>query len=68
MPVRSWRRMLGHMSDLEKFVPGARLRMRPFQFFIRTVRCGDVLIPFPTELRKNLVWWMEEERLKRESP
>ena len=45
------------MSDLEKFVPGARLRMRPFQFFIRTVWCGescqmDVLIPVPTELRK----------------
>ena len=51
MPLRSWLQMLGHMSDLEKFVPGARLRMRPFQFFIRRVWCGesrqmDLSIPF----------------------
>ena len=70
MPLRSWLRMLGHMADLEKFVPGARLRMRPFQYFIRRVWCGDshqldLVIPFPSELRKGLAWFMEEERIKK---
>ena len=35
MPARSWLQLLGHMSDLEKFVPGARLRMRPYQHFLK---------------------------------
>ena len=35
MPAKSWLQMLGHMSSLEKFVPGARLRMREFQFFLK---------------------------------
>ena len=68
MPLRSWQRMLGHMADLERFVPGARLRMRPFQFFIRRALCGgshqlDVMIPFPSELRAGLAWWLEEGKL-----
>ena len=70
MPLRSWLRMLGHMTDLEKFVPGARLRMRPFQYFLRRVWCGDsrqldLVIPFPAELRASLAWWSDEEKLRK---
>ena len=44
--------------------------MRPFQFFIRRVWCGeshqmDMLIPFPRDLRTGLAWWIEEDRLKK---
>ena len=70
MPARSWLRMLGHMADLEKFVTGARLRMRPFQFYIKRVwrkesQGLDILIPFPQELKRDLAWWMSPERLKK---
>ena len=70
MPARSWLKMLGHMSDLEKFVHGARLRMRPFQYYIRRVwnrdaHGMDILIPIPQELKKSLIWWANPERIKR---
>ena len=35
--ARSWQSLLGHLSSLEKFVPGSRLSMRPLQYhLIRT--------------------------------
>ena len=70
MPARSWLRMLGHMASLEKFVPGARLRMRPFQFYLKKVwrrdwHLKDVLVPVPQDLKRNLAWWLVRERLER---
>ena len=70
MPARSWLRMLGHMADLERFVPGARLRMRPFQHYIKRVwrrelHGLDILIPFPANLKGGLVWWLDEARMKK---
>ena len=32
--AKSWQKLLGHMSSLEKLIPGPRLRMRPLQFHL----------------------------------
>ena len=58
------------MADLERFVPGARLRMRPFQHYIKRVwrrewHGLDILIPFPEKLKGGLVWWLDEARIKK---
>ena len=70
MPARSWLSLLGHMSSLEKFVPGARLRMRRYQYYLKRVwrrdyQPKDVLVPVPPKLKEGLVWWLDRERLER---
>ena len=64
--AKSWLSLLGHMSSLEKFIPGARLRMRPLQFHLN--RCWDrgcqkTLVPIPEDLKNNLLWWTDTRRL-----
>ena len=65
-PARSWQSLLGFLSSLEKFIPGARLRMRPLQFHLN--RTWDrvsqhTLIPIPPNLKEFLSWWADPERI-----
>ena len=66
--AKSWQSLLGHLSSLEKFIPGSRLRMRPLQYHLN--RCWDresqkALIPVPPDLRPYLTWWLAPQRLSR---
>ena len=64
--ARSWQSLLGHMSSLEKFVPGGRLRMRRFQHHLQSSwdrRSQKTLISFPQSLTQDLSWWANRHRL-----
>ena len=67
-PAKLWMKLLGHMSSLEKFIPGARLRMRPFQFALqklwnRAVQSDKTLISISQDLLQELSWWDNKDRL-----
>ena len=66
--AKSWQSLLGHMSSLEKFVPGARLRMRPLQFHLNRFwdRVSPLTkIPIPTSVIGDLAWWNNRSRLSK---
>ena len=70
MSAKSWLSLLGFMASLEKFVPGARLRMRRYQYYLkkawkRSCQPQSTLIPIPRDLRGSLAWWLDRERLER---
>ena len=65
--ARSWQSLLGHLSSLEKLVPGARLRMRPLQFFLNKTWnriSQQTWIPIPQDLKSELIWWAEQGRIE----
>ena len=67
-PVKSWQSLLGHMSSLEKFIPGARLRMRPLQFQLKQQWDGSsqsTIIQIPQSLGQDLRWWNNKDRLSK---
>ena len=68
--ARCWQSLLGFMSSLERFVPGARLRMRRVQHFFRRAwrkdwQNQDILIQIPQDLKTLLKWWTDKDRLAR---
>ena len=67
-PAKSWQSLLGHMSSLEKLVPGARIRMRSLQFHLNREWdrvSQSALISIPPSLFPDLSWWNNKERLSR---
>ena len=61
--AKQWQVMLGHMTSLESLTPGARLRMRQFQFYLkenwnRSTDSETTLISVPTFLKEELKWWI----------
>ena len=65
-PAKSWQSLLGHLSSLEKFIPGSRLRMRPLQYHFN--RNWDKTsqrspIPVPQELKPYLAWLSDPLRM-----
>ncbi|MEL7079526.1 MAG: reverse transcriptase domain-containing protein [Cyanobacteria bacterium J06582_2] len=72
-PAVLWQQVLGHMTSLEQFVPGARLRMRLLQFHLRSnwdmVSSPETtLIAVPQGAVEDLVWWSDPTRLCRGVP
>ena len=64
--ARSWQSLLGHLSSLEKFIPGSCLRMRLLQFFLNKTwdkSSQRTLIPIPQDLKAYLVWWLQPQKL-----
>ena len=66
--VSSWLELLGVLSSIIQLVPGGRLRRRSFQFILR--RHWDhvaqsVLVGWTSEIRQDLDWWLDRERLDR---
>ena len=64
--AKAWQSLLGHLSSLEKFIPGSRLRMRPLQFFLNKTwdrESQSTLIPVPPDLKIYLEWWLSPQRL-----
>ena len=65
--AKMWQQVLGHMVSLERFVPFARLRMRPLQFHLRAnwdmvSLPKTTLISVPPDLLPDLVWWNSRPR------
>ena len=51
-----WQSLLGHMSSLEKLVPGARLRMRSLQLTLRDQLVSQLqILRFSQSLRRRTV-------------
>ena len=51
-------------------VPGARLCLKRFQFFLnrvwnRGLHPKDLLVPVPLELKEGLAWWLVKKRLEK---
>ena len=70
LPAKSWMKLLGHMSSLEKFVTGARLRMRPLQYYLnqswdRSHQSEKTAIRIPLPLLPDIAWWNCQDRLGR---
>jgi len=70
LPAIQWQIILGHMTSLEKLVPGARLRMRSLQFNLATewdqqYQAPQKLIPISQEVFQDLNWWLMEKNLNR---
>ena len=66
-PVSSWLELLGVLSSMIQLVPGGRLRMRSLQFSLR--KSWDhvdqtVLVRWTPEIRRDLDWWLDRERLE----
>lgn len=73
LPALAWLSLLGHLSSLEKLVPGGRSRMRNLQFRLNDCWSADsgdtrALVPMSSECKADLVWWLQEENLLRGSP
>ena len=69
-PAKAWQSLLGFMSSLEKFVPGARLHMRRVQYFFRRAWSKDcqnqgILIPIPQDIKQILTWWLDRNRIEK---
>ena len=67
-PAKAWQCLLGHMSSLEKLVPGARLRMRTMQFHLYQEwdrSSPSSLIQIPQHVRLDLLWWNNKDRLSK---
>ena len=67
-PAKKWMKVLGHMSSLEQFIPGARLRMRPLQFYLKSAwnrlfLPDSSLIDLPDNLLPEIEWWIHRSRL-----
>ena len=63
-----WQSLLGTLSSLTHLVPGGRLRMRSLQFQLHRNwdRVEDsTLIPWTSACRLDLLWWLDELRLRR---
>ena len=70
LPARSWQSLLGHMSSIEKFIPGARLRMRPLQYYLRQrwdkkTQSNKILVTIPQNLLSELQWWNNRDLLEK---
>ena len=72
-PANFWQVILGHMTSLEVFIPGARLRMREVQFWLH--QCWDMVsnpltyrIRLSDHLLPDLLWWNSEPRLRQGVP
>lgn len=56
-----WLRILGHLSSLEKLVPGGRRRMRPLQFRLKAFWSHNMSkytkVPWDAHCRNALKWW-----------
>ena len=66
-PVSSWLELLGVLSSMIQLVPRGRLLMRSLQFTLR--RHWDhvdqsVLVEWSPEIRQDLDWWLDRERLE----
>ena len=67
-PAACWQSLLGTLSSLTHLVPGGRLRMRSLQFQLHRNwdRVEDsTLIPWTPACRLDLLWWLDEPRLRR---
>ncbi|MEL7079455.1 MAG: reverse transcriptase domain-containing protein, partial [Cyanobacteria bacterium J06582_2] len=71
--ARLWQRLLGHMTSLERFVVGARLRTRVLQFHLR--RHWDMVslpestfVSVPRLALQDLEWWGDVSRLSQGVP
>ena len=67
-PVSSWLELLGVLSSMIQLVPGGQLRMRSLQLVLR--RYWDhvdqsILVEWSQEVRQDLDWWLDRERLER---
>ena len=70
-PAKTWQSLLGHMSSLEKFVTGSRLRIRPLQYHFNRIwdrKSQRALLPIPADLTQDLLWWSDQNRLSRGIP
>ena len=65
-PAKSWLELLGVLSSLTQLIPGGWLRMRSFQFLHRhwDRRDPDALIRWSPEIERDLLWWLDRERLE----
>ena len=60
-PARMWQVLLGHMSSLERFVPGGRLQMRSLQWVLGS-HCSpetdppSLLVSWSPEVEEDLKW------------
>ena len=63
----SWQVLLGHMTSLEMFVPGGRLRTRSAQFCLADHwdrgLGPEVLVPVTEGVKYDLLWWYGQGRL-----
>ena len=67
-PVSSWLELLGVLSSMIQLVLGGRLRMRSFQFTLRkhwNHVDQSVLVEWTPEIRQDLDWWLDRDRLER---
>ena len=65
--MSSWLELLGVQSSMIQLVPGRRLWMRSLQFTLQ--RSWDqvlqtVLVSWTPEIRRDLEWWLDHERLE----
>ena len=67
LPAGVWLRLLGHLSSLEKLVPGGRLRMRALQFCLNEAwsrsQDKDHRVKPSREALRDLVWWNADENI-----
>ena len=70
LPAHDFQVLLGHMSSMERFVPGARLRSRLIQFHLKenwdmVSLPLSTIISIPECLKEDLRWWFNQTRLSR---
>ena len=60
--------LIGVPASLEKTIPMGRLRMRPFQWYLKTnwqyPQSLDLKIPVSNFLKSHLQWWKDPKNLK----
>ena len=61
-PAKLWLQLLELMSSTRKFVPGVRLRRKPFQFALRQAwdmlsQSNKTLVVVHLSLLEDMIWW-----------